>query len=290
MAMNFPDAPVLGQLFTSPDGDVYVWDGVKWTIPAGSGVDQIDGPLGIGMSPPSNAMQGELLVDGLLSLVPFVRPGLAAHVARFAGNAYIDTVGNWRYLADGPAYILRMDNTVARWEFSVIKPGLAGAVFDPGDMNINSPSVLMTALAMGVGVAPPVDTGANTLFTDRLTLRWSPGVAGALGARVYMNAYLDNTGSVVRYIADGPAYAMVATAASPGLSFGSAAAGSAGGVVTFGGGDMAALVPGSGTTSGQTNFTLITNSGGTVTLQRVLVGPAGSGPGGGSNKVLYVAT
>jgi hypothetical protein len=32
MALNFPPSPVLGQEFTSPNGTIWRWDGIKWTF------------------------------------------------------------------------------------------------------------------------------------------------------------------------------------------------------------------------------------------------------------------
>ena len=32
MALDFPNAPTIGQTFTAPDGTVWTWDGVKWVV------------------------------------------------------------------------------------------------------------------------------------------------------------------------------------------------------------------------------------------------------------------
>ena len=67
--INFPDTPTVNQIFTSPAGAVYSWDGQKWKARAGGGGGG-GGSAGIVISDtaPSSPAVGNLWFDSVGAL------------------------------------------------------------------------------------------------------------------------------------------------------------------------------------------------------------------------------
>jgi hypothetical protein len=141
---------------------------------------------------------------------------------------------------------------------------------------------------ISLGTPAPADAAANSLFVNYLNVPWSVGVGGASAGRINFNCYFDTT-TALRYIAPGPAYRIVFPGVAPaGMHVRSAPVGAPDALLPALTEMFAALDP-AATATGQTNIFLVTNEAGVLTYQQVLVGPAGSGPGG-SGRALYVAT
>lgn len=72
MVLDFPDAPLLDEEWTSPIGTVYRWDGVVWVSVGGGGGTAGTAPPGGGLTVVSHdtTLTGDGTTVSLLSVVP----------------------------------------------------------------------------------------------------------------------------------------------------------------------------------------------------------------------------
>jgi hypothetical protein len=237
---------------------------------AGSGTTgevpaEIPGPFGVGVTPPADARPGTIFANNQMVLVPgqSLVPGgdLVAHLFY---NAYLSTNDTINYLTNGPAYDFSFDST----------SGGAGP-------------------QIAIRYAPPGTAGASVPW-ERI-INFDPGVimidpvslmSGDLVGHVLFNGLFNVALNNWVYFANGPAADFVYDATSQQFALRQAPPGTAGAAIPF---VRTNTWFGAPQGSGQTNMQLLTDDAGTVTLQTVMVGPAGSGPGG-AGRALYVAT
>ena len=253
------------------------------------GKSSITGPASIGVAAPADATPGALFVQDVLCLAFGARPpGTVPQAGRLCFNAYWDATGQWRYFQSGPAFQLRMDAVTGGLAFHWAAAGVADAPITNWAPVTGNPIVVMGPTSVGFGVTPPADAIASSIFANYMNVPWSLGLGSQLAARINFNCYFD-TNLALRYAANGPAYRIVfPSTGQTGMHVRSAPAGTTDAVLPALTEFFAALGADQITT-GQTNIMLTTNEAGVVAYQQVLLGPAGSGPGG-SGRALYVAT
>jgi hypothetical protein len=267
----------------------------QWAVIAGlndATLGQVlNGPVGIGTHTPADAIPGDLFISQVLCVALGLRGAQAPPASgRMTFNAYFDPAGTWHYLGNGPAAQWRFDGGTGQLDLHTAPSGLADQTIPSWDPIPANPIVTFGQNAVGLGAPPPSDAAASSLFANYICVPWSVGVGGGQAARVNFNCYFD-TALNLRYAANGPAYRIVfpsAPTGTPGMHLYSALSGTTDQPVGTLTGFFTALAPDQITT-GQTNIMLTTNAAGTVVLQQVLTGPAGSGPGG-TGRALYVAT
>lgn len=219
------------------------------------------GPLGVGVTPPANANPGRIFANGGVTLNPVpLTPG-GDMVGHWMVNLYVDTAGVFRYLNAGPAFELVCDVTTQTWALRQAAPGAAGAA--------------VTAFQRTVSFQPGL-ISIDPLAADIVT-------PGDLVGHVLMNAVFSQTANNWVYTYNGPAFDLVFDATSQIFAFRQAASGTAGATISWTRTASFILAP----AAGATNFALLTNNAGVITLQTVMLGAAGTGPGG-TGRALYV--
>jgi hypothetical protein len=88
----------------------------------------LSGAVGMGRVTPTDSINGQLFASQLLCGSLSARPGIGTLAGRFTFNAYFDAAGNWRYLDNGPAMVLRFDAISLFYELTIGPSGTAGAV------------------------------------------------------------------------------------------------------------------------------------------------------------------
>jgi hypothetical protein len=273
-----------------------------WLVGAAFGDERLGqdlpGPVAIGIPTPIDAYTGQLFVGDVLSIGLGVRPNITPPTpqGRFCFNAFYDANGTWRYLGNGPAFMLRCDQTSGAIIFEFAPAGSADQPIPPWVPIPGQPLAVMSpnALQIGAGGWPPADAAYGSFFSNYICIPWSVGVGGASASRINFNCYFDS-GMVLRYAANGPAYRLVfpnaggapTAGGNSGMHVRAAPAGTADQPCTFT--EFFGALSADQITDGQTNVLLTTNEAGTLTYQQVLIGPANSGPGG-TGRALYVAT
>jgi hypothetical protein len=151
MAFDFPNAPVLDESVTTPDGITFTWDGVKWSGSVGGGAIAIaDLPLSVQQMPLSfffSGLPASLAVANISIPIPLTVPAnLAGTTVSFGmwpttANAAFDLQHNTASTSS-PIGTITIDTTGG-----VTLAGTGGAVM-PGDtLQIIMPVVQDATLA-----------------------------------------------------------------------------------------------------------------------------------------------
>jgi hypothetical protein len=219
------------------------------------------GPLGVGVTPPANANPGRIFANGGVTLQPVALVAGGDVVGHFMVNLYVDTAGVFRYLTNGPGFELNCDTTTNSWLLRQAPSGTAGTA--------------VTSFQRTVTFQP------GLVSVDPLAVM--PGTPGDLVGHFMVNATYDPVQAGWVYTSTAPAFDFVADATTDIYIFRMAPSGTAGTLITWTRVSQFILAP----AVNATNFSLLTNEAGVITLQTVMVGPANSGPGS-SGRVLYV--
>ena len=160
MAFDFPDAPVLDETTTTPDGVVYTWDGVKWTAEAAGGAYvPLDGTIP--------------MTGGLEIALPLAHNGLGLTID---GVANTDNPATLAFLTDAGGWYFQSNQLVS----------VGGNI--PGSMAIvdsrNSANRFVIEQHTGAIVPPPVtingdgDLAIRNILSFAGTPKLFPNVPG----------------------------------------------------------------------------------------------------------------